>query len=109
MLEEQGIAATVVNARFVKPLDEKLIIETARSAGSVVTVEEGTLNGGFGSAVVELLSTNPSTSLGITNKRIIRIGLPDQFIEHGKREEILKLYGLNTEGIYEKVLRAIKY
>jgi 1-deoxy-D-xylulose-5-phosphate synthase len=109
MLKEKGIAATVINARFVKPLDEKLIIETAGSAGSVVTVEEGTLNGGFGSAVVELLSTNPSTSLGITNKRIIRIGLPDEFIEHGKREEILKLYGLTAEGIYEKVLRAIKY
>jgi 1-deoxy-D-xylulose-5-phosphate synthase len=103
MLEEKGVEATVINARFVKPLDEKLIRENAKLADLIVTIEEGTLSGGFGSAVVELLAENN------IKLPVLRLGLPDRFIEHGKREEILKLYGLTAEGIYEKVLRAIKY
>jgi 1-deoxy-D-xylulose-5-phosphate synthase len=98
LLKEKGIAATVLNARFVKPLDEKLIKDAAEKAELVATVEEGTLQGGFGSAVGEILS----------NKRILRIGLPDAFIEHGKREEILDLYGLTADKIYQSILREIK-
>lgn len=97
-LEEKGIAADVINARFIKPLDEKLILEAAGAADLVVTVEEGTLIGGFGSAVGEILS----------NKRILRIGFPDTFIEHGKREEILDLYGLTADKIYQSILSKIK-
>ncbi|MBI5699581.1 1-deoxy-D-xylulose-5-phosphate synthase [Candidatus Saganbacteria bacterium] len=91
--------AKVINARFIKPLDEKLILEAAGSADLVVTVEEGTLNGGFGSAVLELLADK-----GI-NKQVKRLGLPDAFIEHGKREEILDLYGLTSDKIYQSISR----
>ncbi len=97
MLEKDGIAAIVINARFAKPLDKELIIESAKLTGLVVTVEEGILNGGFGSAVVELLADH-----GI-RVPVKRIGLPDNFIEHGKREAILEIYGLTPQNIYRTI------
>jgi 1-deoxy-D-xylulose-5-phosphate synthase len=99
LLENDGIAATVINARFIKPLDKKLIIESVKSVNSIVTVEEGTLSGGFGSAVLELLAEE-----GI-NLPVLRIGLPDEFIEHGRREEMLEKYGLTGGGIYQRILK----
>ena len=98
LLENDGIAATVINARFIKPLDKELIIQSVKSADSIVTVEEGTLCGGFGSAVLELLAEE-----GI-NKPVLRIGLPDEFIEHGKRDEMLEKYGLTGKGVYQRIL-----
>ena len=97
LLENDGLKACVVNARFVKPLDKNLILELAQKARVIFTVEEGTLNGGFGSAVMELLQDE-----GI-NIPVKRIGLPDEFIEHGSREQILDLYGLSEEKIYQRV------
>ncbi len=96
-LEKAGIAVSVVNARFVKPLDGELILKTAKSSDAVVVVEEGTLSGGFGSAVLELLA---EAKVDIP---ILRLGLPDKYIEHGKRETILEILGLSEEGIYNSV------
>jgi 1-deoxy-D-xylulose-5-phosphate synthase len=93
LAEGKGINSIVVNSRFAKPLDEELILKLAKSAEKIVTIEEGVLEGGFGSAVAELLLDN-----GI-NKPIKRIGLPSKFIEHGKRSEILDMYGLTAEKI----------
>jgi 1-deoxy-D-xylulose-5-phosphate synthase len=97
LLEREGILATVVNARFVKPLDKKLILHTVKDADRVVTVEEGPLDGGFGSAVAELLADE-----GI-DKPLLRIGLPDKFIEQGTRPELLTMYALTAEGIYQSL------
>ncbi|MGB9613560.1 MAG: 1-deoxy-D-xylulose-5-phosphate synthase, partial [Candidatus Margulisiibacteriota bacterium] len=97
-LESEGIAAVkVINARFVKPLDRELIVESARKCDLLVTIEEGVLEGGFGSAVLELLEKEKVCV------PILRIGLPSAFIEHGKREQILERYQLTAEGIYQQI------
>ena len=93
LLEKDGISARVINAKYVKPLDEKLILEAVKGAEKIVTVEEGVLEGGFGSAVLELLNDN-----GI-NTPVKRLGLPDKFIEQGKRDKLLDIYGLTAEKI----------
>jgi 1-deoxy-D-xylulose-5-phosphate synthase len=94
-LAEEGISAAVVNARFVKPLDEELILHHARLTGRVMTVEEHVLQGGFGSAVLELLDTARMSSV-----KTLRIGLPDRFIEHGAQAVLRKKYGLDADGIF---------
>lgn len=94
LLEKQGIAATVVNARFVKPLDRGLILSVAKECGIIVTVEENALQGGFGSAVLELLADEKITGL-----KIKRIGIPDRFIEHGTQAELRKMLCLDADGI----------
>jgi len=94
LLAKEGIATTVVNARFVKPLDRELILSVANECGNIVTVEENALQGGFGSAILELLSDEKVTGL-----RIKRIGIPDRFIEHGTQNELRQILGLDAEGI----------
>jgi 1-deoxy-D-xylulose-5-phosphate synthase len=89
--------AKVISCPFVKPLDKKLMVESVRSVESVITVEEGIVDGGFGSAVLELLSTE-----GI-KVPVVRLGLPDEFIEHGTRAEMLEAYGLTADGIYRSI------
>ena len=90
LLARDGVKAAVVNARFVKPLDEKLIRKLAGETGRIVTVEENMLAGGFGSAVNELLAATPA--------RVKTIGLPDEFIEHGTNSALREKYGLNRFG-----------
>ncbi len=102
LLEEQGLSATVVNARFVKPLDEELIVDLAKKIGRVLTVEENTLHGGFGSAVLETLAAH-----GVLVP-VKRLGLPDIFIEHGAPQILREKYGLTPEGIYRKALELLK-
>ena len=97
ILVEEKFSVTVINARFVKPLDEKLLAHYAREADCFVTVEEGIVNGGFGSAVLELFSTK-----GIKTLQLL-LGLPDIFIEHGQRQEILAKYNLTAAGIAEQI------
>mgnify|MGYP005838516265 CR=1 FL=1 len=97
-LAAEGVSAAVVNARFVKPLDEELILRMARKAGRVVTVEEHALSGGFGSAVLECLEHGLLTSV-----KTHRIGLPDRFIEHGPQKVLRRKYGLDADGIYASV------
>ena len=97
LLEQEGIQATVVNPRFVKPLDEETILELAARIGHVVTIEEAQLAGGFGSAVLELLSER-----GV-DARVRRYGVPDRFIEHGTRPECLAAAGLTADSIAASV------
>jgi len=89
----QQLGATVVNLRFIKPLDEALLIQLANNHDYLVTVEENAIEGGAGSAINEFLA---SQNLTIP---ILNLGIPDQFIEQGTREECLSACGLDTSGI----------
>jgi 1-deoxy-D-xylulose-5-phosphate synthase len=94
MLREQGISAAVVNARFVKPLDEELILKLARKSGKIITVEENIVAGGFGSAVLECISRG-----GLTGVSVKLLGIGDQFVEHGTQKLLRQKYGLDEKGI----------
>ena len=98
-LAKDGVEATVINARFVKPLDAETILETARNHRLIVTVEEAYLAGGFGSAVMELLEQHEL----LENTGIIRMGVPDEIITHGDPKFLLGEYGLDADGIFNKV------
>ena len=94
-----GIETTVVNARFVKPLDSELLLALARTKRLIVTVEEAYVAGGFGSAVLELLEEN-----GLQDKlRVVRMGVPDRLVTHGDAKLLLAKYGLDADGIYTRV------
>lgn len=93
LAEKDGVATTVINARFVKPLDREMILKEAKKADHIVTVEEGVLEGGFGSAVLEILAEE-----GVA-KPVTRLGLPSKFIGHGKRDYVLDRYHLTPVGI----------
>jgi 1-deoxy-D-xylulose-5-phosphate synthase len=94
MLETDGYSVGVVNMRFIKPLDRDRIHEVLQRTKRLVTVEENVLAGGFGAAVQEYI-----LDTGLTGVRVKRLGLPDQFIEHGKRSVLLQVLGLDSEGI----------
>ncbi|MEM7292953.1 MAG: 1-deoxy-D-xylulose-5-phosphate synthase, partial [Pseudomonadota bacterium] len=96
------IDATLVNMRFVKPLDEDLILELAASHDVLITVEENAVAGGAGSAVSECLSANN------VHTAVHHIGLPDRFVEHGSREELLAECGLDAEGIWRQIRTRVK-
>jgi 1-deoxy-D-xylulose-5-phosphate synthase len=96
-LSQEGLSTAVINARFVKPLDQELIVGLAKRVRYVVTVEEGCKMGGFGSAVLEALS-----EAGVTVKTKI-LGLPDWYIEQGPQDLLRERYGLTTDGIYRAV------
>lgn len=98
LLAKAGIRAGVVNARFAKPLDEEMIRSLSRETGMLVTVEDGCLAGGFGSAVAELVNDRQWKWV-----KLLRLGFPDEFIEHASRAQLLKKYGLNAEAIAAKV------
>jgi 1-deoxy-D-xylulose-5-phosphate synthase len=102
-LAKEKIEATVVNARFVKPLDASLLLALARTKRVIVTVEEAYLAGGFGSAVLELLEEN-----GLQDKvHVIRMGIPDRLVSHGDAKLLLAKYGLDADGIYTRVKAGI--
>jgi 1-deoxy-D-xylulose-5-phosphate synthase len=98
-LASDGIEATVVNARFAKPLDSELIINLASRTKRLVTVEDNTLYGGFGSSVVKLLQES-----GRHDIQVKSIGIPDEFVEHGSREILHAKYCLDASGIVQQVL-----
>ncbi|MFH1791382.1 MAG: 1-deoxy-D-xylulose-5-phosphate synthase [Candidatus Omnitrophota bacterium] len=100
LLSESGVEASVINARFVKPLDGEMIENITSAVKKIVTIEEGICAGGFGSAVLEFIERE--NIKGVTIKSI---GLPDQFIEHGRREELLKKYHLTADAVCETILR----
>ncbi len=102
-LEQEGISAAVVNARFVKPLDQELVCGLARRVRCLVTVEEGCRMGGFGSAVLEALSEQ-----GILQVPTKLVGLPDWYIEQGPQDLLREKYGLTAEGIYQAAKEAVK-
>jgi len=98
-LEGQGIEATVVNARFVKPLDRELLLGLAEKIGRVVTVEENVLAGGFGSAVLEMFQ-----EAGFFPGDFVRLGLPDSFIPHGSQSILRSMHGIDADGIQKAAL-----
>lgn len=93
-LAQEDIHATVINARFVKPLDEDLLLKWARKTGRVITIEENVLQGGFGSAVLEMFQEQ-----GFIPRSFIRLGLPDAFIPHGTQALLRNLYGIDADAI----------
>jgi 1-deoxy-D-xylulose-5-phosphate synthase len=103
-LMKDGIETTVVNARFVKPLDAGILLALARSKRLIVTVEEAYLAGGFGSAVMELLEEN-----GLLDQvRVVRMGVPDRLVTHGDAKLLLAKYGLDADGIYTRVKSCVE-
>ena len=93
-LAEKGISAMVVNARFIKPLDEALILDQANKTGKVITVEEHVLAGGFGSAVLELIADKGRPGICVR-----RIGIADTFVEHGPQDRLRADYGVDAAAI----------
>jgi 1-deoxy-D-xylulose-5-phosphate synthase len=104
-LAEHGISATVADARFVKPLDTELIAALAADHELLVTVEDNVIQGGFGSAVLEHLED--SHGPGAERARVIRVGLPDQYVTHGKPALLHEEVGLTGAAVSERVLSAL--
>jgi 1-deoxy-D-xylulose-5-phosphate synthase len=101
-LEADGISAAVINARWIKPLDETLILDIARRVKVICTLEDHVLHNGFGCAVMELLATH-----GITTP-VVRIGWPDQFVEHGNVPVLRKKHGLTAENAAKLVREKLR-
>lgn len=99
MLSEKGKEVAVVNARFVKPLDAEMLEDILDNYRKVFTIEEGTVTGGFGSAVLEFASRE-----GVPGAKVKCLGLPDTFIEHGSREELLRKYHMAPGEIAETIM-----
>jgi 1-deoxy-D-xylulose-5-phosphate synthase len=97
-LKAEGINVGVINARFVKPLDRETILKAVETLPLVVTVEEGTVEGGFGSAVLEA-----ANAAGLDTRNVVRCGIPDKFIEHGDRNELLSDCGLTPDKLADVV------
>ncbi len=93
-----GIQAAVINSRFLKPLDANLLCDWAKKTGKVLTVEENVLQGGFGSAVLELFQER-----GLLSTQVKRLGIPDSFIEHGPQALLREKYGIDENGIFKGV------
>jgi 1-deoxy-D-xylulose-5-phosphate synthase len=98
LLAHAGIAAEVVNMRFVKPLDTDLLREVALRIPRLVTLEDNVLIGGFGSAVAEFLAAD-----GIAGVRLLPLGIPDRFIDHGTPQELQAELGLDPPGVARSV------
>ena len=101
--DDHGLRVGVMNARFVKPLDRATIGKAIRECRFVLTVEEGGLEGGFGSAVLEA-----ANDVGLNTKHIRRLGLPDRFVLHAERSEQLAEVGLDLDGITASALALAK-
>ena len=99
-LAKQGIAVGLYDMRFAKPLDEELLHSILKQYRHIITVEDGVLQGGFGSAVLEFMADN-----GYTN-RITRLGAPDKFIEHGTVQQLHKDCGIDPESLFQTALKA---
>jgi 1-deoxy-D-xylulose-5-phosphate synthase len=98
LLSKEGIEMAVVNARFIKPLDDELIAKYCRPFARVITVEEGSLAGGFGSAIMERVQ-----QLGIRDVLFHRIGIPDEYVHHGAQDVLRAQYDLDANGIAKRV------
>ena len=102
LLQDQNINSCIVNARFVKPLDQKLIIPLANRLKKVVTMEEGTLIGGFGSAIVELFNDNE------INVPVYRIGIPDVLVDHASPDQSKEKLGLKPDQMADRIVKKFK-
>ena len=96
--KNENINIGVVNCRYIKPLDWDFLNEIFQKYDKIYTIEEGSVLGGFGSSVLEYLSDTKYKNIQIKN-----FGIPDNFIDHGKREELLDLVNLSSEKIYERI------
>jgi len=101
-LRTEGLNLAVVNARFVKPLDLKLLEKLAESSSLILTAEEGAIRGGFGQAVAEFLLTRQFAG------RFRTLGVPDNFVTHGRRSELLREINLDSQGIAQTVMDEIE-
>lgn len=99
-LRQQGLDVGVINARFAKPLDTSVLLRAIEECGFVITVEENTICGGFGAAVLEA-----ANAAGMSTQNVRCLGIPDRFVEHGEREELLAELGLDEEGFVATALR----
>ncbi|MGK9369782.1 1-deoxy-D-xylulose-5-phosphate synthase [Melioribacter sp. Ez-97] len=102
ILAQQGIEAEIINMRFIKPLDEQMLLEIATKFDKVVTLEENSLIGGFGSGVIEFYNDHHIKA------DVLRIGLPDEFVEHGTQKELHQMLAIDPEGIAQKVTAFLK-
>lgn len=100
-LELEGIKIGHYDARFAKPLDQLMLKEVFENYEKVITVEDGCISGGFGSAILEFASDNQFSS------SVIRLGIPDQIIEHGTQEELHAECKFDEDGIYEAVVKIL--
>ena len=98
ILEKNGIEAEVINARFLKPLDRETIANSIEKTKNVITIEDGTIEGGLGTVVEELILEEKLTDVAFR-----KFGYPDRFIKHGKTEEIEDIFGLTEKNIVEYV------
>jgi 1-deoxy-D-xylulose-5-phosphate synthase len=101
LLAAEQLDATVANMRFIKPLDEALILQLATSHELLITIEDNAIQGGAGSAINEYLATM------VDAPRCINLGLPDTFVDHGPRDELLADCGLDSHGIIKAVEQAL--
>lgn len=100
-LQSEGISCAVVNSRFVKPIDEKTLIQFASKVEAIITVEENVLQGGFGTAVLETLQ------LHNINIKVLCLGIPDVFVEHGPQQLLRSKYGIDSDGMFNTVKKII--
>ena len=100
---ELGIVPTVINARFVKPLDTETILAYAKDSDLLVTIEEHMLAGGFGSAVLEMLNQH-----GADTSHVLRMGIGDEYVPHGRTDLLKQLAGLDADGIVQNVKARLK-
>jgi 1-deoxy-D-xylulose-5-phosphate synthase len=97
-LAKEGINVAVINGRFIKPIDDDLVKKYCKQFSSVITIEEGSLAGGFGAAIMERCE-----QLGLTDVRFHRIGIPDEYVHHGSQDVLRAQYDLHAEGIVRRV------
>jgi len=102
-LKIKGISCEIINARFLKPLDEECIVKSALKTGRVITIEDGIVMGGLGSAVVECINKS-----SLKDIKVKTFGYKDTFVEHGSVDELEKEYGLDTESITKDILNMLK-
>lgn len=103
ILSKKGIFATVVDARFVKPIDQDLIVSLAKKTPRIITVEENVRQGGFGSAVLECLN-----EVGLSAVNLKRMGIPDTFVEHGAQDLLRSKYGIDARSIADKAITMLE-
>ena len=103
ILAKDGISVAVINARFIKPIDDELVARYCQPGARVITVEEGSLAGGFGSAIMER-----AQQLGIKDVLFHRIGIPDEYVHHGAQDVLRAQYDLHPDGIARRVREFVR-
>jgi 1-deoxy-D-xylulose-5-phosphate synthase len=98
VLAKENINVTVINGRFIKPLDDELVAKYCQPNSNIITVEEGSLAGGYGAAIMERCE-----QLGIRDVRFHRIGIPDEYVHHGAQDVLRAQHDLHAEGIAKRV------